>query len=44
VTAAVLSGREVAARLRARASEVLAECAAAGTTVRLAIVVATANE
>jgi methylenetetrahydrofolate dehydrogenase (NADP+) / methenyltetrahydrofolate cyclohydrolase len=44
VTAALLSGREVAARLRARASEVLAECAAAGITVRLAIVVATADE
>jgi methylenetetrahydrofolate dehydrogenase (NADP+) / methenyltetrahydrofolate cyclohydrolase len=44
VTAPLLDGREVAARLRAQASLALAECAAAGITVRLAIVVATKDE
>jgi methylenetetrahydrofolate dehydrogenase (NADP+)/methenyltetrahydrofolate cyclohydrolase len=44
VTALLLDGRELAGRLRARASEALAECAAAGITVRLAIVVATTDE
>jgi methylenetetrahydrofolate dehydrogenase (NADP+)/methenyltetrahydrofolate cyclohydrolase len=44
VTARTLDGKAVAARLRAAASEELAECAAAGTRVRLAIVVATKDE
>jgi len=44
VTALLLDGRELAARLRAKASAALAECAAAGITVRLAIVIATTDE
>jgi len=44
VTAHLLDGRELAARLRAKASATLAECAAAGITVRLAIIVATTDE
>jgi len=44
VKATLLDGKEVAARLRARAARALAECAAAGITVRLAIVVATTDE
>jgi len=44
VTATLLDGKEVAAQLRARAAQALAECAAAGITVRLAIVVATTDE
>jgi methylenetetrahydrofolate dehydrogenase (NADP+)/methenyltetrahydrofolate cyclohydrolase len=44
MTATLLDGKEVAARLRARAARALAECAAAGITVRLAIVVATTDE
>ncbi len=44
MTATLLDGKEVAAQLRARAAQALAECAAAGITARLAIVVATADE
>jgi methylenetetrahydrofolate dehydrogenase (NADP+)/methenyltetrahydrofolate cyclohydrolase len=44
VTAPLLDGKEVAALLLSRAAEALAECAAAGITVRLAIVVATTDE
>ena len=44
MTATRLDGKEVAAQLRARAAQALAECAAAGITARLAIVVATADE
>jgi methylenetetrahydrofolate dehydrogenase (NADP+)/methenyltetrahydrofolate cyclohydrolase len=44
VTARSLGGKEAAAALRAAASEALSKCEAAGTTVRLAIVVATREE
>lgn len=44
MTATRLDGKEVAAQLRARAAQALAECAAAGITARLAIVAATADE
>jgi methylenetetrahydrofolate dehydrogenase (NADP+) / methenyltetrahydrofolate cyclohydrolase len=44
VTARLLGGKEVAARLRAAAAEGLSDCGAAGITVRLAIVVATREE
>ena len=44
MTATLLDGKEVAAQLRARAAQALADCAAAGITARLAIVVATADE
>jgi methylenetetrahydrofolate dehydrogenase (NADP+)/methenyltetrahydrofolate cyclohydrolase len=44
VTARSLGGKEVAAGLRAAASEALSKCRAAGITVRLAIVVATREE
>jgi len=44
VTATLLDGKEAAAQLRARAAQALAECGAAGITVRLAIVVATTDE
>lgn len=44
MTARSLGGKEVAAGLRAAASEALSECGAAGITVRLAIVVATREE
>jgi methylenetetrahydrofolate dehydrogenase (NADP+)/methenyltetrahydrofolate cyclohydrolase len=44
VTATLLDGKEVAAQLRTRAAQALAECGAAGITVRLAIVVATTDE
>ncbi len=44
MTARSLSGKELAARLRARSSRALAECAAAGIAVRLAVVLATRDE
>jgi methylenetetrahydrofolate dehydrogenase (NADP+) / methenyltetrahydrofolate cyclohydrolase len=44
VTAESLGGREVAARLRASATEAVASAAAAGTTAQLVIVVATREE
>ena len=44
MTATLLDGQEAAAQLRARAAQALAECGAAGITVRLAIVVATTDE
>ena len=44
MTATLLDGKEAAAQLRNRAAQALAECGAAGITVRLAIVVATTDE
>jgi methylenetetrahydrofolate dehydrogenase (NADP+) / methenyltetrahydrofolate cyclohydrolase len=44
VTARSLTGEEAAVRLLAIASQAVAECAAAGRTVRLAIVIATRDE
>jgi methylenetetrahydrofolate dehydrogenase (NADP+) / methenyltetrahydrofolate cyclohydrolase len=44
MTAAVLSGRELAAAIRTETAERAAASAAAGTTVKLAVVVATADE
>ncbi|MYW03554.1 bifunctional 5,10-methylenetetrahydrofolate dehydrogenase/5,10-methenyltetrahydrofolate cyclohydrolase [Streptomyces sp. SID3343] len=44
MTAVVLSGRELAAAIRTETAERAAALAAAGTTVKLAVVVATADE